>query len=655
MGYAQQCLNRFLARHQAGQHNCAAASPGALRFVARAVSTLRTRGQLPLVVDCRFGASTQLATKAFQACAGIMPSGKIGSVTWPRLEAFAPGSGPSGPAPAFRLLVDAHRNGSLVPAPPRWQWGRGGTGAVVLVNNDDDGVNGRADNRDARVDAGDDVDEVVTLALDPVTPGPPPSGTQVELEVSDRDAVRIFDRRGRGGSEIMGPSTADTHRFASPPTSRLELGMEAVRYAGSGFDGEVTITLRTTSPAGVVDSTSTTVRVAPWVIPNHLDRAERVFVVDAGSFNSRFRRDLSAAVSAAGCTLSQFSSGDIWMQDCMELGWSSLPSKTLRTVLRAPRDRPLRAFPPSLLDADLGVALEGSLSPFTTFDSTGNLEATPPVTSTAGKRYPFGRIYFGPGLPAEPFDAEVGAFLRAQAVQEPIAVDTAWLTVGHVDEAISFAPSTRGKGFVMLLASPERAYEILDSLAATHPGAKMLVGRSFPVSRPPGRASVETTVSAFLSARDDFHPELRAAVAAGLVAHTPGPLRHFNRRAQGRIDGIRRQMKTELGLDEIDVVDVPSLFMPSPFAPDLADAVTAGMVNMLVLNGHAVVPKPFGPVVGGVDRFEEDVRDNLTALGVTVHVIDCWDEYHVNLGEVHCATNTLRTPPAATKWWEFQP
>jgi protein-arginine deiminase len=66
------------------------------------------------------------------------------------------------------------------------------------------------------------------------------------------------------------------------------------------------------------------------------------------------------------------------------------------------------------------------------------------------------------------------------------------------------------------------------------------------------------------------------------------------------------------------------------------------------------VPKPFGPVVGGVDRFEADVKDKLVPLGLNVEFLDCWNEYHIYLGEVHCATNTLRKPDSA-RWWEFQP
>ena len=94
--------------------------------------------------------------------------------------------------------------------------------------------------------------------------------------------------------------------------------------------------------------------------------------------------------------------------------------------------------------------------------------------------------------------------------------------------------------------------------------------------------------------------------------------------------------------------------MPNPDVPPFADAFVAGMVNMLVINKHCIVPKPFGPVVSTVDQFEKDVLDKLQPLGLTVSFLDCWDEYHVNLGEVHCATNTLRKLTPA-RWWEFQP
>jgi protein-arginine deiminase len=162
-------------------------------------------------------------------------------------------------------------------------------------------------------------------------------------------------------------------------------------------------------------------------------------------------------------------------------------------------------------------------------------------------------------------------------------------------------------------------------------------------------------VTAFLSLMDTFHPDLADAISSGLISYTPKPLRDYNADRQADIDLMRDTMVAELGLNPVDdVIHIPAIAMPNPATPPLADALVAGMVNMLVVNKHCIVPKPFGPVVGGVDQFEKDVQDKLTPLGLTVNFLDCWDEYHVNLGEVHCGTNTLRAPTTA-RWWEFQP
>ncbi len=63
---------------------------------------------------------------------------------------------------------------------------------------------------------------------------------------------------------------------------------------------------------------------------------------------------------------------------------------------------------------------------------------------------------------------------------------------------------------------------------------------------------------------------------------------------------------------------------------------------MLVINKHYNIPRPFWPIVGGVDLFEKVLSDKLTSIGFTVSFLYGWHEYHVNLGEVHCGTNTLR-------------
>jgi len=319
--------------------------------------------------------------------------------------------------------------------------------------------------------------------------------------------------------------------------------------------------------------------------------------------------------------------------------------------LRSPNTRPLQPFARSLLDDDTGYLELGdafSQNQFISFNSTGNLEVTPPVRSQAGKEYPFGRIYYCRGLPFEPFDSEIRNFLLSQAVQAPFEVDTSWLTVGHVDEAISFVAAPDRKRFRMLMPSPRRAYQILDALKASHGADKILTGRTM------DGANLERTITNFLALHEDFHPTMQALITSGQIAYTSRSLRQYNTDVQAFLDRIRSLMIIELGLEPDDIIELPVIYLPNSATPPFADALTANMVNMLVINKHCIIPKPFGPVVGGVDQFEKEVTDKLGPLGLQIHFLDDWDEYHVALGEIHCGTNTLRKP-TQVKWWEFQP
>lgn len=606
----------------------------------------------------RFRGRAPGSTESFEDMLEVAPRYYARAQERERAEAPGGSSSSVGASPRvattyFRLRVDANRDGAVdtTDPPTTWTWGASGSGAVVLPNFDNDPPGTDVDTADRTIDTGGDAsDDVAPLVIEPVPGTTAAAGTRLELSVSPANTVRIFGGHSAGSTEIIGPATGTTHRFPALPTARLQIGMEALRYAGSGFDGKIEIKLKTILPVGGNLEQTTVVRVAPWIMPNHTHAAEKVFVVDAGSFNSRFRSELRTLVTAAGCTLVEHAGGDIWMQDAFEFGVSNLPSRGFRTVFRAPRDRPLKTFPRTLLAPDLGYTTQGTLVPDSTFDSHGNLEASPAVT-VRGKHYRFGRIYYGPGRPLDPFDSEVRDFLRAQVVQDPFEVDTSWLTVGHVDEVVTFVPTqaTTGNRFKLLIASPRKAYRILDGLARTNPTARMFVGKSLD-----GTTSLEATVRAFLTATDDIHPRLRAEIAAGHLTYTTRPLRTYNDDRQANLDTIKATMTRELGLSASDIIEIPAIFMPNDFTPQHADALFPGMVNMLVVNRHCIVPKPFGPIVGTSDAFEDDVRSSLTPLGLTVSFLDCWTEYHVNLGEVHCGTNTLRTPNRG-RFWLFQP
>jgi protein-arginine deiminase len=542
----------------------------------------------------------------------------------------------------YHLHLDADRDGS-VDADWRgidtWEWGKSKKGAVMLCNDDGDEVVTASDHADDKVGKGNDASELAPVVIRRIGPEPPKTW-KLELSIDKKDKARVFAARASASKEILGPAKGASWVLPDVAFTDKELGIEAVSYANKAFDGEVTLTLKVTRTSGSSYEEKGKLRVAPWMMPNHLEAAEKVYVVKHVGYNDRFVVDLKAAV---GVPVVEHPGTDIWMQDGMEWGYSSLPSSVgLRSVLRAPRDRPLKTYPQTLRDADLGYLEQGAPST-ATVNSFGNLEVSPPVTSKAGKRYPWGRIYFGPGRIGEKIDGDLKTFLSKQVVQEPIEIDTGWLLVAHVDEILSFVPAPGPKGFKLLIASPDLAYKLLDDNKAAHPTERMLTGRKFPDHL--GALSIvgEVTIKDFLD------KGLKALGARFDAAY----LRSYNAGLQTKLRAIRKKLESELGLVPADIVEVPILFVDHTQA-GLADALTAGMVNMLVVNGRCVFPKPFGPVVAGVDLFQKDLEDKLTGLGLTPKPIDDWYEYHIALGEVHCGTNTLRSYTAA-KWWEFVP
>ena len=89
-----------------------------------------------------------------------------------------------------------------------------------------------------------------------------------------------------------------------------------------------------------------------------------------------------------------------------------------------------------------------------------------------------------------------------------------------------------------------------------------------------------------------------------------------------------------------------------PSTPDGAVALSPNMANLVVLNQHLAIPKPFGPIDNGVDVFEEYVAMQLGPLGLTCHFIDDWLWYHDVRGEIHCGTQVLRAHPVDVPWWQ---
>ena len=215
----------------------------------------------------------------------------------------------------------------------------------------------------------------------------------------------------------------------------------------------------------------------------------------------------------------------------------------------------------------------------------------------------------------------VSDFLYAQTVQHPIELFSDWLNVGHVDEFMAFVPANNEKGFCLVLSSPDSAYQVLDKLVEEgHGDAVLLESKRFEQS------------------------------VASLAGDTR--LRKQNKLFQEYIDWNKRVLVDEMGLSPTEIVQIPGLYFASG-REGRADAYFPGMVNMLVLNRHLAIPKPFGPTVGGVCAFEAVASERLEPLGLTCHYVDTYAGYHLALGEVHCGTNVVREPMSAN-WWDIR-
>jgi protein-arginine deiminase len=456
--------------------------------------------------------------------------------------------------------------------------------------------------------------------------------------------VRIFDARAATGTAILGPAPLSGEATISGSAAAdVTAGIEALQYPDNSFNGEVTLRLILRDGTTELARDEALLRVAPWVMPSHMQRTEELYIVET-SDNAAFVSAVSTIATNRGIPLRRTSNSDRWMQDTMEVGYSRMPGHSFHTVLKAVRRRGLRHYARTdLLGADYGYVEVNTSTAANTFDSHGNLEVSPPV-QVSGSNYRLGRIYYGSGRGSTLFNAEFRQFLEAQRVQKPFPIDTAWLAVGHVDEVVSFVPSSAGsKGFSMLLSDTGEATTLLNNLrSAGHGSRTLFTGKS-----------EEITV-------DDLLIELGRTAA--------GELGWANNLCQGRIDGIRTTMQTELGIVASDIVRIPALFIENSRSPrrvnpardPIFDAHIPGMVNMLVITGatvaetHLVIARPFGPEVSGTDLIEQDVRTRLAPLGYgagQIHFVDDYDTYHVKLGEVHCGTNSKRNPHT-TPWWE---
>jgi protein-arginine deiminase len=258
------------------------------------------------------------------------------------------------------------------------------------------------------------------------------------------------------------------------------------------------------------------------------------------------------------------------------------------------------------------------------------------------RSYPFGRIVYGGdtvgrGVGSRRMHPATRALLAAQQLQDPIEIHSDWLTVGHVDEFISFLPGAGGShGWKVMIAAPARALQIVlaqpDATPLFH-GANMAQPHLF---------------RGGLQVGDDFPLRTVGHIRANAA------FRRLQTTVNTLIDNVKTtKLMPELNLVAADFIEIPILFTKSGFRHI---AYNPGSVNMLVITegggNRLIVPKPYGPFVGGHCLFEQAITANIGAGALSIDYVDDMQSYHTGQGEIHCGSNSQRTPQT-DRWWDL--
>uniref|UniRef100_A0A8C3FWM7 Protein-arginine deiminase n=1 Tax=Chrysemys picta bellii TaxID=8478 RepID=A0A8C3FWM7_CHRPI len=341
----------------------------------------------------------------------------------------------------------------VFPLQTQWTWGPDGQGAVLLVNCDRDSPGAKdMDSAYPYVQSYADLEDMSLMILRSQGPSAIFADYKLVLHVSvsDVDKVRVFHASGEY-LHVLGSHKRSY--IVDRPSGEEEdtFYVEGLAFPDADFSGLVSfsVTLLENAPDTPVFTDTVVFRVAPWIMtPNTLQPLE-VFVCRDSNSNADFLEAMRALVRKANCKLTICpeveNQHDRWIQDEIEFGYVEAPHKTFPVVFDSPRDRGLKDFAfQRILGPDFGyvtrVPPRGHVS---SLDSFGNLDVSPPVT-VQGKTYPLGRILIGSSLPrsgGRRMTKAVRDFLYAQKVQPPVELYSDWLSVGHVDEFLSFVPA----------------------------------------------------------------------------------------------------------------------------------------------------------------------------------------------------------------------
>jgi protein-arginine deiminase len=492
---------------------------------------------------------------------------------------------------------------------------------IGVANIDDDDLDGVVD-WDGLTGGSDD--DLVTFTLPASVVDGRVEGEVITLEIEgELAALRVW----AGGTLLLDEVTPGAE-LPADLTGDVVIGVEYGGFRNAGL-----LRLQQLAPDG---SSLATVEIplesAPLILNHHLQGGERAMAIDVSGGmwgNDAYLEMFESVIGDAFFTgAGREYGGDVWAQDELEFATLTAPGgKRMDVVIdsiRSGSDRFLDSFPENELAAPGTAVHTWGDGRVTSQDSFGNLEISPPVT-VDGVHYPFGRVYYGNAGGALQVTQELRDFLASQAVQAPFELDVSFLCVGHVDEIATTLPDPSApQGFRLLFADTRAGWEVLEGLPPEHE----------------------------LPLYSEWHDADDISELTG-----NGRLRAYNEEVQDILDYDLEILRTELGLAEEQIVLVPALFEESAACGGFGLSLIPGTVNMEVWThpdgsgAEVLIPDPF--FRARTAPIEEDplipIFESLLPASVTPHWTDDWFTYHLGWGEVHCGSNTQRTP--AGEWW----
>ena len=539
--------------------------------------------------------------------------------------------------------------------------------------------------------------------------GPLPAGWSVVLQKSNNTDVAIVaatagDLVG-GNVDALETNVSVTALAAGPVTvyaaALKDLGGFANKRDSVAF---VRLSLRDENN---VERASDTValQIAPIILAWNSLALERLYCTDL--FPVAVATDKQ---NPPGFVSARTSFDARWMQDFMELGQSMIRQNQALNQVADLMWRGGNGIGSLFIDQFLGPENPPTwhLAIWNNDGNGGNIETFPPYTQQNGTFHPFGRVVLSTqrknALPR----------IRAQGLQKPIVLEELnWLYVGHVDEVFSFVsdtevlvadPELAWREILKMMTDPavtEKTIRVgngqydLAMTTVTDP-VNYFVVQAVPAIRPISQFDpmilvtngtyevgdellIDKEVVRVTEIRPDeegnlpggrwlvvdrhqYYGTVQTGHAAGALIRrfNPGILANvypYNSQSNlvARLDKVKNELQTELGKN-LTFKSVPVLFRyegDDDRGRALYTATTANMINS-VFDPFPAPGRIFSASPGN-QRFEALFQ------GVVAQTVEftrneddrrAWDNYHVNIGSLHCGSNGKRAMPTNT-WWTY--